>query len=218
MHLISRLLALWIFSSAGTVAAAQSISPLNAAEVAAILGQFEAVSVSAPVGTKRAIIAATSQMNGTDQSGLYTGTRTLSIYDFKAPVRLIVGLAGDPILRGKNEPTLSLPGLSPCGPEEQLALLGASSSSETNLAKQCLGMGNRAEGIGGGKELMLKQLPRLNAWKPFYRWYFLVGNDSSEAAYTEARNNPAAQIVWWVYFSSDASSEVGKPPLYTPNP
>lgn len=183
-----------------------------------MLGQFEAVTVSAPADTKRAVIAATSQLDPTDDSGLYTGIHTLSIYDFSAPIRLIVGLAGDPTLRGKNEPTLSLPGLSPCGPEEQLALLGASSTSETNLAKQCLGMGTRAEGNGGGAEVLLKQPPKLNTWTPFYRWYFLAGSKTSEAAFNEARGNPAAQLVWWVYFSSDTSTDAGKMPLYTPKP
>lgn len=151
-------------------ASAQTRAPLNAAEVAAMLGQFEAVAARAPVGTKRAVIVATSQMNLADKSGLYTGSHTLCVYDFKMPIRLIAGLAGDPTLRGKNEPPLSLPGVSPCGPEEQLALLGASSNSETNLVKQCLGMGQRSEGNGGGAEVLLEQPHRLNTWTPYYRW------------------------------------------------
>ena len=175
----------------------------------------------APAGTRRAVISAVSQLGGKDpaeQNFLYTGSHTLSIYDFRAPIRLLAGLAGDPIGRGNQAPTLSLPGVSPCGPAEQLALLGASSASETNLTKQCLGMGERAAGSGGGDEVLLESLPELNAWTPFYGWHFLAGSDSSEAAFTEARSNPAAQMVWWVYFSSTTDSEVGQPPLYRPKP
>lgn len=219
-HLFSRVAALSF-----CCVSAQTQSPLNASELSALLGNFKAVTVTAPAGTQRADISATSQLGGSppaDQSYLYTGSHRLSVYDFRAPMRLLVGLAGDPIGRGVRAAELSLPGLAPCGPEQQLAVLGASTTSETNVVKQCLGMGDRAEGSGGSAEVLLEAPLQLNTWTPVYRWYFLAGRVTSPAAFDaaddEARKNPAAQMVWWVYFSSSKDSEVGPPPLYTPRP
>ncbi|THF68079.1 hypothetical protein E7T06_17975 [Deinococcus sp. Arct2-2] len=202
------------------VASSQSLSSLNAAELSALLGNFQAVTVTAPVGSKRATIRVVSQLGAANEkdSGLYQGFHSLSVYDFKTPIRLIVGLAGDPIGRGSSAAPLVLPGIQPCAPNQQLALLGASTASETNLTKQCMGMGSRAAGLGGGSEGLLKTAPRLNVWTPVYSWYFLKGNDSSQAAFAEAKNNPSARIVWWVYFSSKIDGDAPAVPLYTPKP
>ena len=196
------------------MAAAQPRAPLNVAELSALLGDFEAVTVTAPAGAKRAAIQAVSQMGaaGDSDSGFYRGSHTLTVCDLKTPVRLIVGLAGDPIGRGGQAATLSLP----CASDQQLAVLGASTATETNVSKQCLGMGTRADGMGGGAEPLTSSSIKLNVWTPVYRWYFLAGSESSDAAFTEARRNPAAQIVWWVYFSSTQSGDLPNVPLYTP--
>ena len=200
------------------VAAAQSLAPLNVAELSALLGNFGAVIVTAPASAKRAAIQAVSQLGAASDSdsGFYRGSHTLTVYDLKTPVRLIVGLAGDPIGRGGQAATLSLPGIQPCTSDQQLAVLGASTATETNVSKQCLGMGTRADGMGGGAEPLIFSSIKLNVWTPVYRWYFLAGSESSDAAFTEARWNPAAQIVWWVYFSSAQSGDLSPVPLYTP--
>ena len=100
------------------VAAAQSLAPLNVAELSALLGNFGAVIVTAPASAKRAAIQAVSQLGAASDSdsGFYRGSHTLTVYDLKTPVRLIVGLAGDPIGRGGQAATLSLPGIQPARP------------------------------------------------------------------------------------------------------
>ncbi|WP_174369088.1 hypothetical protein [Deinococcus sp. JMULE3] len=193
------------------------MSPLNAGEVSALLGDFRAVTLTAPTGTKRAAIRVVSQMGPMPLGQPRRGERTLFVYDFSKPLRVIVGLAGDPLRRGEGAVPLSLSGEQPCTPEQQLAILGASTASETNVASECLSMGDRADTIGGGGGAT-RTTPKLNVWTPVYTWYFNRGTDSTGMAFDAARNDPAAQIVWWVYFSSSADAEAPVPPLYTPRP
>lgn len=200
-------------------ASSQGASPLNAAEVSALLGDFHAITVTAPAGTKRATIRVVSQLGaGAQLSGLpRQRERSFFVYDFSKPLRVIVGLTGDAIGRGQGAAPLSLPGIEPCAPDQQLAILGASTASETNIGKECLSMGNRTDsnGSGGG---VIQMTPKLNVWTPVYSRYFNKGTDSSGTAFETARKDPSAQIVWWVYFSGDADAEAPAPPLYTPKP
>lgn len=200
-------------------ASSQDASPLNAAEVSALLGDFHAITITAPAGTKRATIRVVSQLGmGTQLSDRpLQRDRSLFVYDFRKPLRVIVGLAGDPIGRGQGAAPLSLPGIDPCTPDQQLAILGASTASETNIGKECLGMGDRTDAIGGGGGAT-EVTPKLNVWTPVYSRHFIKGSDSSDAAFDAARTDPSAQIVWWVYFSSNAEAEAPTPPLYTPQP
>lgn len=215
---------LWLALAALTLslpgASSQSVSPLNAAEVSALLGDFHAITVTAPAGTKRATIRVVSQLGAVAQrNGLASqGDHSLYVYDFSKPLRLIVGLAGDPIGRGRGAAPLSLPGVHHCASDQQLAILGASTASETNVAKQCLGMGDRADSTGGGGGVAQMTPPKLNVWTPVYSRYFTKGPHSSDAAFDAARKDPSAQIVWWVYFSSNADAEAPSTPLYTPKP
>lgn len=212
-HLLLTLAAL-SFSGASS----QGVSPLNAAEVSALLGDFHAITVTAPTGTKRATIRVVSQLGTVRINGLpRQAERSLFVYDFSKPLRVIVGLAGNPLQRGNGAVPLSLPGIEPCAPGQQLAILGASTASETNIGKECLSMGSRTDsnGSGGG---VIQMTPKLNVWTPVYSRYFNKGTDSSGTAFETARKDPSAQIVWWVYFSGDADAEAPTPPLYTPKP
>ncbi|MCD0160551.1 hypothetical protein IHN63_04440 [Deinococcus sp. 6YEL10] len=201
-------------------ASGQSVSPLNATEVSALLGNFGAITVTAPAGTKRAIIRVVSQLGTAEEkdAAIYQGMHSLYVYDFRKPIRLMVGLAGDPIRRGKGAAPLSLPGVHSCASDQQLAILGASTASETNLTKQCMGLGDRADATGGSPEVIQMTPPKLNVWTPVYSWYFLKGADASDAAFDAARKDPSARIVWWVYFSSTTDGAVPAAPLYTPTP
>ncbi|MCD0159324.1 hypothetical protein [Deinococcus sp. 6GRE01] len=200
-------------------ASGQSVSPLNATEVSALMGNFGAITVTAPAGTKRAIIRVVSQLGTAEEkdAAIYQGIHSLYVYDFRKPIRLMVGLAGDPIRRGKGAAPLSLPGVHPCASDQQLAILGASTASETNLTKQCMGLGDRADSAGGGAVSPVTP-PKLNGWTSVYSWYFIKGTDASAAAFDAARKDPSAQIVWWVYFSSTTDGAVPAAPLYTPEP
>ena len=201
-----------------------STSPLNAAELAALLGNFSAVSVTAPAGSKQATVKVTSQMNGElsaelrgQPSLIYGETRTYNAYDFKTPLRLIVGLAGDVIGRQGTAPASGLPGFQPCEPEQQTAILGVGTASETRVGRQCLGMGVRTGAQGFTQDVLLQATPKLNVWTPIYTMSFVKGADTTNAAFGEARSNPSAQIVWWVYFSSKTGVTPPPVPLYTPN-
>lgn len=199
-------------------ASSQSVSSLNAAEVSALLGDFHAITVTVPAGTKRATVRVVSQLGTVQRNGLpRQAERSFFVYDFSKPLRVIVGLTGNPLQRGNGAVPLSLPGIEPCGPDQQLAILGASTASETNVGKECLSMGNRTDsnGSGGG---VIQMTPKLNVWMPVYNRYFNKGTDSSGTAFETARKDPSAQIVWWVYFSGDAEAEAPAPPLYTPKP
>ena len=200
-------------------ASGQSVSPLTATEVSALLGKFGAITVTAPAGTKRAIIRVVSQLGTAEakDAAIYQGIHSLFVYDFRKPIRLMVGLAGDPIRRGKGAAPLGLPGVHPCASDQQLAILGASTASETNLAKQCMGLGDRADSAGGGAVPPMMP-PKLNVWTPVYSWHFIKGTDASAAAFDAARQDPSAQIVWWVYFSSTTDGAVPAAPRYTPEP
>jgi len=208
-----------------TAASAQTISPLNAAELSALQGDFKAVTIAVPIGAQQVTTRVVSQLNGElsakvrEQSlEFYNSTWSQSVNVSKTPVRVIVGLAGDPIGRGGHAPTLNLPGLfQPCSSSQQLAALGLSTALETSVGKQCLGMGLRAEGVGGTSGEVLEDTPKLNVWTPVYAWSFLKGNDTSNVAFEEARRNPSAQIVWWVYFSSKTNSTPPTVPLYKPS-
>ena len=201
------------------VASGQSVTPLTATEVSALLGNFGASTVTAPAGTKRAIIRVVSQLGTAEakDAAIYQGIHSLFVYDFRKPIRLMVGLAGDPIRRGKGAAPLSLPGVHPCASDQQLAILGASTASETNLTKQCMGLGDRADSAGGGA-VSPATPPKLNVWTPVYSWHFIKGTDASAAAFDAARQDPSAQIVLWVYFSSTTDGTVPAAPLYTPEP
>lgn len=199
-------------------ASSQSVSPLNVAEVAALLGDFHAVTVTAPAGTKRATIRVASQLGTAAQRSdlAYQGAQSLFLYDFRRPLRVMVGLAGTPIGRGKGPAPVGLPGVPPCARDQQQVILGASSASETSLSKQCMGLGDRADSNGGGRGVAQTTPPKLNVWMPVYSWYFTKRSDTSDAAFAAARKDPSGQIVWWVYFSSSATAEPPAPPLYRP--
>ena len=197
-------------------------SSLNGAELSALLGDFSAVTIKAPMGAKAAVFRVSSQLDGTKTGDgqLNEDSGTLSIDAVSRPLRIIVGLAGDPTGRGTMAPTLSLPGVGPCKPVDQLVVFGVTTPSYTTLNKECLGMGNRTRGAGGGGEIVEFNSPlKLNTWIPVYRWYFLAPGDTTNNAFKTAKADPRAQIVWWAYFSDDKnlnSSKLPKLPLYQP--
>lgn len=204
-------------------ASAVSVSPLNAAELAALLGDFRAVSITAPAGSMQATVQVTSQLNGELSAELrgqpslfYRETRTYYAYDFKTPLRVLVGLAGDPSRRQGTAPAPGLPGFQPCEPDQQTAIVGVSTASETRVGRQCLGMGVRTGTQAGIQGVLSQATFKLNVWTPIYTWSFVKGSDTTDAAVDEASRNPAAQMVWWVYFSSKSGVSLPPVPLYTP--